>query len=73
MSEINPPTGFQISQPSDVHFDESELSEALAVAREACDRARAEILPRFRNVSVDRKSDGSGEMAVLAWRRPRMM
>jgi len=36
-----------------------ELAEALRVAEAACDRARAEILPRFRRVDVETKADGS--------------
>ncbi len=36
-----------------------ELEQALAVASVAADRARAETLPRFRAVDVERKTDGS--------------
>lgn len=36
-----------------------ELSELAAVAEAAADRARAEILPRFRRVATETKSDGS--------------
>jgi len=36
-----------------------ELRQALAVAGVAADRARAETLPRFRDVAVEIKSDGS--------------
>lgn len=39
--------------------DRAELEDALAVARRACDRAREEILPRFRRVAVETKADGS--------------
>jgi fructose-1,6-bisphosphatase/inositol monophosphatase family enzyme len=35
------------------------LEEAARVAEAAADRARAEILPRFRNVAVETKRDGS--------------
>lgn len=38
------------------HLDFPKLARA---AEEACDRARAEILPRFRHVSVEIKQDGS--------------
>ena len=37
----------------------AELQAALEVAHTACDRARAEILPRFRRVAVETKGDGS--------------
>ena len=59
MSPSTKPADFVASVPGDAAFDESELDAALAVARAACDRARQEILPRFRHVAVDRKSDGS--------------
>ncbi|MCC6639954.1 MAG: hypothetical protein IT386_02185 [Deltaproteobacteria bacterium] len=36
-----------------------DLPELARAAEAACDRARAEILPRFRNVSVEIKADGS--------------
>jgi histidinol phosphatase-like enzyme (inositol monophosphatase family) len=36
-----------------------ELEAAAAVAQRACDQARMEILPRFRNVGVEWKEDGS--------------
>jgi histidinol-phosphatase len=36
-----------------------ELDRALFVANQACDRAREEILPRFRNVAIETKGDGS--------------
>jgi myo-inositol-1(or 4)-monophosphatase len=36
-----------------------ELEQAARVAARAADAARAEILPRFRNVGVETKSDGS--------------
>lgn len=36
-----------------------DLERVARVAEEAADRARAEILPRFRRVPVERKSDGS--------------
>jgi histidinol-phosphatase len=38
---------------------ESVLERAAAAAAAAADRARAEILPRFRQVSVETKADGS--------------
>ena len=40
-------------------MDESELRAALVVAERASDHARAEILPRFRNVEVEWKGDGT--------------
>ena len=36
-----------------------DLDHALRIAEAACDRARAEILPRFRRVAVEEKRDGS--------------
>ncbi len=36
-----------------------DLDDLLRVAEAACDRARAEILPRFRRVVAERKGDGS--------------
>jgi histidinol phosphatase-like enzyme (inositol monophosphatase family) len=36
-----------------------ELAAAAAVAERACDEARKEILPRFRNVGVEWKKDGT--------------
>jgi len=38
---------------------EPDLHEALRAAEDAADRARAEVLPRFRGVAVETKSDGS--------------
>lgn len=38
---------------------EIDLARALRVAEDAADRARAEILPRFRRVGVEHKADGS--------------
>jgi len=36
-----------------------QLERAAAVAERACDRARKEILPRFRSVDVEFKQDGT--------------
>ena len=55
----DPPTGFAAALPARAEIRESELRAALVVAHQACDRARAEILPRYRRVAVDRKGDGS--------------
>jgi len=38
---------------------EVDLDEALTAAERAAERARAEILPRFRSVAVETKADGS--------------
>ena len=59
MSDSALPKGFVRTLPSSAPIDARELGEALEVASRACDRARAEILPRFRNVAVETKSDGS--------------
>ncbi|MBW2229428.1 MAG: hypothetical protein JRG92_05090 [Deltaproteobacteria bacterium] len=40
-------------------MDSGELERAAAVAERACERARKEILPRFRCVDVEFKQDGS--------------
>ncbi len=40
-------------------MESHELEEAARVAARAADAARAEILPRFRNVGVETKGDGS--------------
>ncbi len=36
-----------------------DLERVARAAEDAADRARAEIMPRFRSVSVEQKSDGS--------------
>ena len=59
MPAQNPPQGFTASVPGDAEISEQDLKAALAVAMRACDRAREEILPRFRNVAVEIKGDGS--------------
>ena len=56
---LSPPPGFTSASPGTASLDESELRDALEVAHRACNRAREEILPRFRNVVVEIKSDGS--------------
>jgi len=53
------PPGFERAVPNSKAVDESELRDAMRVATLACDRARAEILPRFRRVAIETKSDGS--------------
>jgi histidinol-phosphatase len=53
------PPGFVRATPGKVSIDDGELRDAFSVASRACDRAREEILPRFRNVAVETKSDGS--------------
>ena len=40
-------------------MDQESLAAAAAVAVEAADAARQEILPRFRSVAVETKADGS--------------
>ncbi|MDG2050612.1 MAG: inositol monophosphatase family protein [Myxococcota bacterium] len=40
-------------------MDHETLKTAAQVAERACDRARAEIMPRFRDVAVEWKQDGS--------------
>ena len=40
-------------------MNERELHEAARVAEKACDLAREEIMPRFRDVAVEWKQDGS--------------
>lgn len=54
-----------------------ELEELARIAEQAADRARSEILPRFRAVAVERKADGSpvteadraAERAIRDWLR----
>jgi histidinol phosphatase-like enzyme (inositol monophosphatase family) len=59
VSDSNVQGGFVRVCPGPVAIDEIELRAALEVAGEACDRAREEILPRFRKVAVETKGDGS--------------
>ena len=54
-----PPPGFEQALVGEAKIGEAELQDALRVAHEACDRAREEIMPRFRNVAVETKGDGS--------------
>lgn len=56
---IDPPEGFVTALPGRAEITDSDLRAALAVAHRACDRAREEILPRYRRVAVDHKRDGS--------------
>jgi histidinol-phosphatase len=59
MTMIEPPAGFTVELGGQADIDAQALQNALEVASHACDRARAEILPRFRRVAVETKSDGS--------------
>lgn len=59
MSEALLPDGFVSARGGAAEIAEGELAEALAVAGRACDRAREQILPRFRRVAVETKADGS--------------
>ena len=54
-----PPPGFEAATVGQAKIGKAELRAALRVAHEACDRARREIMPRFRNVAVETKGDGS--------------
>ncbi len=51
--------GFVLATPGKASITATDLDAALEVACRACDRAREEILPRFRNVDVETKGDGS--------------
>ncbi len=51
--------GFELAKTGAAAIDAPDLDAALEVACRACDRAREEILPRFRNVAVETKGDGS--------------
>lgn len=53
------PEGFVLAEPGRTTVSEAELDAALEVACRACDRARDEILPRFRKVAIEIKDDGS--------------
>ena len=53
------PQGFVLASAERAAASTEELNRALWVANQACDRARDEILPRFRNVAVETKGDGS--------------
>jgi histidinol phosphatase-like enzyme (inositol monophosphatase family) len=53
------PSGFVQTSSGVADIDEQALRDAFEVATRACDRARAQILPRFRRVAVETKSDGS--------------
>jgi len=55
-----PPAGFQPALPAErAAIEPQALERALEVAHRAADRARAEILPRFRHVAIETKHDGS--------------
>jgi len=56
---IDPPEGFAVARPGSAEITDSDLRAALSVAHRACDRAREQILPRYRRVAVDHKRDGS--------------
>lgn len=53
------PAGFERIVAGRAEIADAELEQALVVAHRAADRARAEILPRFRQVAVEVKADGS--------------
>jgi len=54
------PAGFRPALSSEpAAIDSQELELALEVAHRAADRARAEILPRYRHVAIETKQDGS--------------
>jgi histidinol-phosphatase len=53
------PKDFVVAESGRAVVSTDELAAALAVAHQACDLARNEILPRFRNVAVETKDDGS--------------
>ena len=55
----NMPADFVLATPGAATVSDADLDLALEVACRACDRAREEILPRFRNVAVETKGDGS--------------
>jgi histidinol-phosphatase len=57
--KTDPPAGFTAALPERAEISDDDLRAALAVAHRACDRAREEILPRYRRVAIDRKRDGS--------------
>ncbi len=56
---LSPPRGFSLERAAEAAISQDELRAALAIAQRACDRAREEILPRFRDVAVETKRDGS--------------
>ena len=54
------PAGFRPALPAErATIERRALDHALEVAHRAADRARAEILPRFRHVPIETKQDGS--------------
>lgn len=53
------PEGFVLATAGRATISEADLDAALEIACRACDRAREEILPRFRHVAVETKRDGS--------------
>jgi histidinol-phosphatase len=59
MTKKLPPIGFALERSGQAEIDVQALQDALEVASDACDRARSEIMPRFRRVDVEKKSDGS--------------
>ena len=59
MTRSATPPGFKHAVSNSTAIDEFEMRDALRVAALACDRARAEILPRFRRVAIETKRDGS--------------
>lgn len=59
MTQSALPPGFLRRTPQRAKISDSDLGRALAVAKRASDRAREEILPRFRRVATETKADGS--------------
>lgn len=59
MSQSGLPAGFVATRPARAAVEAHELERAFEVAGRAADRARIEILPRFRKVAVETKGDGS--------------
>jgi histidinol-phosphatase len=63
LSPTDPPSGafadFRPVEPGRATVSAEELEAALTVAHRACDAARAEILPRYGRVAIEKKRDGS--------------
>jgi histidinol-phosphatase len=60
VKRAGPPVGFQPALSAEpAAIEPRALEQALEVAHCAADRARAEILPRFRQVPIETKQDGS--------------
>jgi histidinol phosphatase-like enzyme (inositol monophosphatase family) len=59
MSDATPPSGFTRARPGRAEIERPALERAFEIAQRAADRARMEILSRFRRVAVETKRDGS--------------